>query len=310
MQISRLFEIVYILMNKKNTTAKELCEHFEVSQRTIYRDIETLCQAGIPIYTTKGKGGGISLMDHFVLNKSVLSTEEQDEILAALSGFRIATNASSDHVINKLGALFGNKGSDWIEVDFSSWNKSELDKSKYNQMKDAILSHNVLSFHYYNSNGQESQRSIEPYKLVFRGQAWYLYGFCRSRKDFRYFKISRIRELQVENNIFIPDSKQTRPIEEVSENVNYPMIPVVLRLDSEMGYRVYDEFPGEHISKNPDGSFLVRTVLQSGIWLAGYLMSFEDHLEIIAPKELRDTVIVKLKNALSKNTSAISTNEP
>ncbi|MDF2487346.1 MAG: transcriptional regulator, partial [Herbinix sp.] len=107
LQISRLFEIVYILMNKKNTTAKELCDHFEVSRRTIYRDIETLCQAGIPIYTMKGKGGGISLMDNFVLNKSVLSEQDQDDILTALSGFKAATNADTDQVINKLGALFG-----------------------------------------------------------------------------------------------------------------------------------------------------------------------------------------------------------
>ncbi len=301
MQISRLFEIVYILMNKKNATAKELCEHFEVSQRTIYRDIETLCQAGIPIYTTKGKGGGISLMDNFVLNKSVLSEQEQDEILAALSGFRAATNKDSDRVINKLGALFGNKSSDWIEVDFSNWSSNEMDKNKFNQMKAAILSHNVLGFHYYNSNGQESHRSIEPYKLLFRGQAWYLCGYCRSKKDNRYFKVNRIRDLQVEDETFTPNPSLTKPSGEPSETVSYPMLPVVLKLDAEMGYRVYDEFPGEHIQRNSDGSFLVRTILQGGSWLTGYLMSFEDHLEIMEPLELREEVLQKYRNALSKN---------
>ena len=145
MQISRLFEIVYILMNKKSTTAKELCEHFEVSQRTIYRDIDTLCQAGIPIYTTKGKGGGIALMDNFVLNKSVLSEQEQNEILAALSGFKVATNTASNQVLHKLGALFGNKSTEWIEVDFSNWNNNEPDKNKFNLIKETILNHKVFT---------------------------------------------------------------------------------------------------------------------------------------------------------------------
>ncbi len=301
MQISRLFEIVYILMNKKNTTAKELCEHFEVSQRTIYRDIETLCQAGIPIYTTKGKGGGISLMEHFVLNKSLLSEQEQNEILSALSGFKATTNIDSDRVINKLCALFGNKSMDWIEVDFSNWGNNELDKSKFNQLKEAILSHNVLTFYYYNSNGQGSHRSIEPYKLMFRGQAWYLYGYCRDKKDSRYFKVSRIRDMQIGDETFPYNPAIAKPSEKSQIADSYPTFPIVLKLDAEMGYRVYDEFSGAHIQQNEDGSFIVRTVLHGGSWLTGYLMSFEDHLSIIEPKELRDDILQKYNNAISKN---------
>ncbi|MDF2905861.1 MAG: transcriptional regulator DeoR family [Herbinix sp.] len=300
MQIGRLFEIVYILMNKKNTTAKELCEHFEVSQRTIYRDIETLCQSGIPIYTTKGKGGGIALMDNFVLNKSVLSEKEQNEILTALGGFKAATNADSDQVINKLGALFGNKSSDWIEVDFSNWNNNELDKSKFNQLKEAILKHNLLSFHYNNSGGQESSRCIEPYKLVFRGQAWYLFGYCLDKEDSRYFKITRIRDLEVKEEKFTPNSAKHKHKEEPSEAASYPMIPAVLRIDAKMAFRIYDEFPAENITKASDGSFLIRTLLHGGSWLTGYLMSYEDHLEILEPLQLREEIIHKLKKSLSK----------
>jgi predicted DNA-binding transcriptional regulator YafY len=300
MQISRLFEIVYILMNKKNTTAKELCEHFEVSQRTIYRDIETLCQAGIPIYTTKGKGGGIALMDNFVLNKSVLSEQEQNEILAALSGFKAATNANSDQVIHKLGALFGNKSSDWIEVDFSNWNNNILDKNKFNQIKDAILNHDVLTFHYYNSGGQESYRLIEPYKLQFRGQAWYLFGNCLDKKDFRYFKITRIRDLEVKDEKFILNPAIAKAKEEPSEAISYPTIAAVLKVDAKMGFRVYDEFPAENITKALDGSFLIRANLHGGSWLTGYLLSFEDHLEVLEPAQLREEMIQKIKNSLSK----------
>ncbi len=300
MQISRLFEIVYILMNQKNTTAKELSEHFEVSQRTIYRDIETLCQAGIPIYTTKGKGGGIALMENFILNKSLLTKQEQNEILAALSGFKAATNTATDQIINKLGALFGNNSYDWIEVDFSNWNYNELDKDKFNQIKNAILNRNVISFEYYNASGQNSHRLIDPYKLWFRGQAWYLFGYCRNKKAGRYFKISRIRDLEITKEAFIPNPSILKPEEEPTKAVSYPMIFAVLKLDPSMGYRIYDEFPGECIQRSLDGSFIVRTTLQDSGWLMGYLMSFEEHLEILEPQELRDKIIMKHKNALSK----------
>jgi predicted DNA-binding transcriptional regulator YafY len=204
MQINRLFEIVYILMNKKSTTTKELSEHFEVSQRTIYRDIETLCQAGIPIYTTKGKGGGIGLLEHFILNKSLLSDQEQSDILSALQGLKATSYADTDKVLSKLNSMFGNKGQDWIEVDFSYWNSNEEDKQKFGQLKDAILSHRIIQFDYYNSYGQESHRTLEPGKLVFKGQAWYLYGYCRDKKDERFFKISRIKSLQIDNVTFSP----------------------------------------------------------------------------------------------------------
>ena len=300
MQISRLFEIVYLLMNKKNCTAKELSEHFEVSQRTIYRDIDTLCQSGVPIYTVKGKGGGIALMDNFIINKSVLSKQEQDEILAALSGFQAASNSEASQALKKLNALFGNQRSDWIEVDFSNWSRNEEDKQKFHLLKEAILSCHVIHFRYFNSYGQESERSLEPYKLAFRGQGWYLYGFCRTKKEFRYFKTTRIKELTIETETF-PFNQAYAAQKELPPYVpSKPPMIVELQIDAEMGYRVYDEFPQEAITKNNDGSFLIHTSLQQGGWLTGYLMSYEDHITILSPPDLRDSMIQKHKKALEK----------
>jgi predicted DNA-binding transcriptional regulator YafY len=300
MQINRLFEIVYILMNKKSTTAKEFCEHFEVSQRTIYRDIETLCQAGIPIYTTKGKGGGIGLMEHFVLNKSLLSEEEQSDILSALQGLKATSYADTGNVLSKLNSLFGSKSPDWIEVDFSYWNSNEEDKQKFGQLKEAILNHKVIQFDYYNSYGQESHRILEPHKLIFKGQAWYLYGYCRDKKDDRFFKISRMKALQISAEVLQPtllipseDKKQDR-------QPNYPQTEVSFKADAEMAFRVYDEFPKEAIEKQEDGSFLIHAKLYGGSWLPGYLMSYEDHIEVLGPPELRNIIIEKYQKALKK----------
>lgn len=299
MQISRLFEIVYILMNKKNTTAKELSEHFEVSQRTIYRDIETLCQARIPIYTSKGKGGGIGLLENFVLNKSLLSEQEQNDILTALQGLKATNYSDSDQILTKLNSLFGNKTADWIEVDFSYWSSNEEDKSKFRDMKVAILDHRVLQFEYYNSKGEETHRSIEPRKMMFKGQAWYLYGFCREKKDFRYFKISRIKSLKISEEIFFISSNE-KINEEIPKQIPVNMLQVKLKIDSEMAFRVFDEFPPEAIEKNSDGSFLIHTQFQFGSWLYGYLMSYEDHIEILEPIDIRDHIISIYKNTLSK----------
>ncbi|MGB8452142.1 MAG: HTH domain-containing protein [Anaerocolumna sp.] len=137
MQVNRLFEIVYILLNKNYTTAKELAEHFEVSVRTIYRDIDILCQSGIPIYTSKGKGGGIGLLDNFVLNKSVLSKMEQEGIISALQGLNATNYPDINQVLSKLNNLFGTKQNNWIEVDFSDWGESQ--KENFNLIKTAVI---------------------------------------------------------------------------------------------------------------------------------------------------------------------------
>jgi predicted DNA-binding transcriptional regulator YafY len=136
-QVNRLFEIIYILLDKKIVTAKELAEHFGVSQRTIYRDVDTLSLAGIPVYTEKGKGGGISLLPEFVLNKSILSEKEQNEILTALHGLANVKTAETDQVLQKLSTIFNKTAANWLEVDFSDW--SYANGCVFNDFKTAIL---------------------------------------------------------------------------------------------------------------------------------------------------------------------------
>lgn len=300
MQISRLFEIVYILMNQKTTTAAELSQHFEVSTRTIYRDIESLCQAGIPIYTNKGKGGGITLMDHFVLNKSVLTEQEQNEILSALTGLSAVNYPDVDQILSKLNSLFGSKNYDWIEVDFSDWNSTKNDKDKFQLIKESILNQKLIQFDYYNSYGQKTYRKVEPRRLVFRGQAWYLYGFCKDKSDYRYYKITRIQELKKceESFPFTPLPPKEAIADTYQRTAN--LLSVVLRISASMAYRIYDEFPPEAISREANGDFIIQTKLQEGGWLIGYLMSFEDQLEVLEPSELRNNLMQIFENSLKK----------
>lgn len=299
MQINRLFEIVYILLDKKTITAKELSERFEVSVRTIYRDIDTLSGAGIPIYTSKGKGGGISLIENFVLNKSVLSEKEQKEILMSLQSLNAMKFLDVEPVLNKLSTVFNKESESWIDVDFSQWGSNKTEKEKFNILKTAILNTSIINFEYFSSYGEKTLRIIEPLKLVFKGQGWYLYGFCRVKHDFRIFKITRIKNLKLLNETFKRDIP-TDIWEDNDRSYKNNMVTLVLKIDEKMAYRIYDEFDEEDIVKNSDGSFTATVNFPNGDWIYGYVLSYGNYAEVIHPNHMREIISMKLEEALKK----------
>lgn len=299
MQINRLFEIVYILLDKKTITARELSEHFEVSVRTIYRDIDTLSIAGIPIYTNKGKGGGISLIEDFVLNKSVLSEKEQNEILMSLQSLNAMKFIDVGPVLKRLSTIFNKESTNWIDVDFSQWGSDDSEKEKFNIIKTAIISTKMVSFDYFSSYGEKTLRTVEPLKLVFKGQGWYLYGFCRLKGEFRIFKITRIKNLGLLNETF----KREIPIDiwgEGNKSYKNKMVTLILKIDKRMAYRLYDEFDQENIKKNSDGSFTAIITFPEGDWIYGYVMSYGEYAEVIEPKDIREIIKGKFEEGLKK----------
>ena len=299
MQINRLFEIVYILLDKKTITAKELSEHFEVSVRTIYRDIETLSIAGIPVYTNKGKGGGISLIENFVFNKSVLSEKEQNEILMSLQSLNAMKFLDVEPVLKRLSTIFNKESTNWIDVDFTQWGSDDSEKEKFNVIKTAIISTKIVSFDYFSSYGEKTLRTVEPLKLIFKGQGWYLYGFCRLKSQFRIFKITRIKNINLLNDIF----KRDIPMDiwgEGDKSYKNKRVTLVLRIDEKMAYRLYDEFYQEDIKKNLDGSFTATVTFPEGDWIYGYVMSYGEYAEVIEPKDIRKIIKRKFEQGLKK----------
>lgn len=297
MKGNRLFEIIYILLDKKNVTAKELAEHFEVSQRTIYRDIEDLSQAGVPIYMTKGKGGGISLLSDFILNKAILSQKEKKEILAAMQGLNAVNKSEFNGVLSKLSSFLGGDNENWIEVDFSNWDKNNTLGEKFTTIKNSIINKNLISFEYFNSNGKLLERIVEPLKLVFKGQGWYLYAYCREREDNRFFKLTRMSNI----NIILENFNRTVPNKIFSEeDTGYynELIHLKLRIDKKLAFRIYDEL--HNYSLDDNGDFIVNLDFPSGDWLFGYLMSFGEYIEVLEPLNIRDEIKKKLMYALKK----------
>lgn len=296
MQIERLFEIVYTLLDRGTVTAQELADKLNVSKRTILRDIETLALAKVPVYTTQGKGGGVSLLDGYVLDKAVLSDEEKEQILLGIKTL-LPTGNASDKALSKLGSLFAVKNTDWIEIDFSRCSNPKHDREKFDTLKDAIMQRKALAFSYPNSTGEISKRKAYPLKLVFQGQAWYIQAFCLLKKDYRTFKINRMIDLQVLPETFEATLYTPPPV--VPQSIpTQDKIHLRAVFTAAVAYRIYDEFNPEDISKNADGSFTVDTSMPFDEWVYGYFLSYGDNVHILESTALRETLQKKIKEML------------
>lgn len=295
MQINRLFEIVYLLLNQPTLTAGQLAEHFEVSPRTIYRDVELLSSSGIPVYMTKGKGGGISLLPDFVLNKTVLTDSEKADVLSALHAVDAVSLDKTNTAVNKLSSLFGSGSSDWVEVDFSDWANADEEASVFNTLKAAILGKQAIAFLYHGEKNS-AQRTVEPLKLCFKGQSWYLYAHCRLREDYRFFKLRRIKELSVLPEHF----ERNSPAKLFNDPHVFPdeFVTITLKLGKELAYRVYDEFT--QYEQQPDGSFIAHLTMPGGDWVHHYLATFGAQCEVLAPEEIRQQITEQLKKTLQQ----------
>lgn len=299
MQISRLFEMVYLLMDKKNMTAKELAAYFEVSTRTILRDIETLSTAGIPIYTSQGRGGGISILDNYVLNKTVISEDEQNQILFALQGLAATQQLETERILGRLQNFFEKADTRWIEVDFSRWGNAEVDKAKFEQLKNAIIRKYAITFLYSSSYGETTQRKVYPQKLIFKSKSWYLQAFCLPKENYRTFKVNRMRDIESLSETFAGMTFQPPELEPADQE-SPCLLDLKLQFLPHVAYRLYDEFDEQSIIKEEDGTFMVNVRLPGDDWLYDYLLSFGASVEVLAPEIVREELIrqvekIKLK---------------
>lgn len=286
-------------MDKKILTARELSEHFEVSVRTIHRDLDVLSEAGIPIYTMQGKGGGISLLGNYTLDRSLLTDEEQTDILMALQSLSSMDFPDANVVLERLGSLFRKEDSGWLEVDFSPWGSDVENKEKFNLLKYAIVHHRVITFDYYNSKGEKSSRRAEPVKLLFKYNAWYFTAYCCARNAYRTFKVSRMREFHVTEQAFLL-REPAKEIPDASEELLKDTINVQLRVSSSGAYRVYDDFPNDKITLNPDGSFTVNGSFPNDEALYAYLLSYGSTLAGVSPDTVKNHLIEKLSSMTEK----------
>lgn len=285
MRDSRLFRILYYILEKGKVTANELSEKFEVSVRTIYRDIDVISSAGIPIYATQGKGGGIEIADDFVLKKSLLSEKEQEQILVALKGLEGINKQYENELLTKLSAFFKIKNTNWIEVDFTNWQRGNEYDELFNDIKSAIINKNIIRFTYFSSNEKETSREVKPIRLLFKGWDWYVYTFCLLRNEFRYFKLSRIRDLKILDENFEDSYEYVVLIKKMEYK---DTVHVKLKFDRKVAFRVYDEM-GD-IKEDEEGNLYAEIELPNDYNLYNYIFSFGESVEVLEPIEIRNNI--------------------
>ena len=286
MKIDRLIGILSILLQEEKTTAPELAERFEVSKRTINRDIEDLCKAGIPICTAQGTGGGISIMEGYRMDRTILTSKDMQLILAGLRSLdSVSGSGYYGRLMEKIQAGSSEfiSGRDSILIDLSSWHRASL-APKIETIQNAIADRKMVRFQYFAPSG-ESERMVEPYYLVFRWSSWYLWGWCRDREDFRLFKLNRMVEVCEAEESF---ECREAAMPDLSDEKIFPgTLKVKALFDPDQKWRLVEEFGPECFTEQDDGRLFFTADHADMESLVTWFMTFGDKAELLEPQEAR-----------------------
>lgn len=289
MKIDRMIGILSILLQEEKTTAPELAEQFEVSRRTINRDIEELCKAGIPVRTMQGTGGGISIMDGDRMDRTILTSKDMQMILAGLRSLdSVSGSRYYGRLMEKLQAGSSGfiNGRDSMLIDLSSWYKETL-APKIEAIQDAIENRRLVDFKYYAPSG-ESTRTIEPYYLVFQWSSWYVWGWCPRREDFRLFKLNRIDQLSAREECFVC---REVPVPDLSNEKIFPGgIRVKALFTPDVKWRLVEEFGPHCFTETDDGRLLFSADYTDMENLVTWILTFGGKAEVLEPPVVRSAV--------------------
>lgn len=294
MKTDRLIGILSVLLQQERSTAPELAAKFEVSRRTINRDIEALCKAGIPICTFQGAGGGIGIMEGYRMDRTLLTSKDMQMILAGLRSLDSVSGSSYyGQLMEKLkpGASDFVSGRDSVLIDLSSWSKESL-APKISLIQDAVEERRQIAFYYY-APGGNGTRNIEPYYLIFKWSSWYVWGWCLKRKDFRLFKLNRMEALRKTDLGFEP---RKVPMPDLSNERIFPAnIRVRALFEPETKWRLVEEFGPRCFEVQEDGRLLFRMDYTDEDTLANWLLTFGSKVEVLEPESVRTRLLETAK---------------
>lgn len=298
MRIDRMLAITIILLNKEKVSARELSEKFEVSIRTIYRDIDTINMAGIPIVSFPGKDGGFGILENYKIDRQVLKLDDMIAILSALKGLNITLeNREIDSVIGKITTLIPEDKAAELKtyeqqfvVDILPWEDEEVFKKKMGLLHKAVVDNNPVSFSYRNTNNQVSSRVVEPMTIILKGLAWYLFGYCRLKEECRVFKISRIKELELLKETFVPKNYSYKTYFK-DRKQDYKTITVKLKFTPHVQFAVEELFAEQDIKETgEDGSLFIEKKIIPDNWFYSRILGFGEHVEVLSPPEVRNRI--------------------
>ncbi|MCK8451614.1 helix-turn-helix transcriptional regulator [Bacillus safensis] len=307
MKIDRILSIVMLLISKKQIQAKDLAELHEVSVRTIYRDIETINQAGIPVVTTQGAGGGISLVDDYRLEKKLFTDDDIELILTALESMTSAYSfKESEHVLKKIKSLIPPQSDEsekqhHVFIDLSSWGKDSQAEKKLQLIHTAASAHQFIQFTYRNAKGETLPRKVEPYTLVLKGRHWYLYAFCCVKNDFRLFKLTRMTDLITISAYFRPKriKNEEKPWKD-SWHEEPSVTTLTLRLTEASVGKVKEWVDENELIICSDGTYLAALTVPQDDWLHSFLFHLGPDVDILSPQHIKEAFDLQLKQFMKR----------
>lgn len=307
MKIDRMLTIIVMLLNRSRISAKELAEKFGISVRTVYRDIESINLAGIPIISYPGNNGGFGIIENYKLDHQLLTLNNLFSILSALKGINSTLeDVELESSIEKLRNLIPQDKTHHLDlhmeqiiISIQPWEYTTKQKQRVKIIQNAITQTQLIKISYRNYANETSTRQIEPMSLVFKGYTWYLFAYCHLKTDYRVFKISRIIDLQVEDIIFTRREKSYREIEEASKK-QVPLTNITLKFAPQVRTRVEDVFDRENIEILNTGELVVTAQFPKKEWYFSMIFSFGEYVEVLGPERVRRAVASRIKSMHEK----------
>ncbi len=306
MKIDRLLAIIILLLNRRSVTAREIAEKYEVSIRTIYRDIDTIIQAGIPVVSYQGLGGGYCIMRNYKISHQLLTLNDMSAILMALKGVNTTfQNKEIDQAMEKINTLVPHDKEDEINIqlnqfalDILPWGVSENQKIKLKIIQQAIAQNLCIQFTYRNYSGVKNERTVEPITVIFKGYTWYVFAFCKLKNDYRIFRFSRISSLHTLDTKFVRKNvsyeNYMKPVDETR-----PMIDIKLKFSPKKRVWVEDYFNEESIKIVNDEEIIVEISFPEDEWVYSTILGFGEDVEVLEPEHIRKIIKQKAKKIVN-----------
>lgn len=283
-KIERLISIIMILLQKNVISATEFAKLFNVSKRTILRDMETLGLSNIPIYAINGVNGGYGIMDEYKIDKRLLSSKDLENILTALGGLgKILFSDEVESTLKKIESMIGSTTSGGtIQLSFYNWDGRPEIVQILKTCQEATEQGRLLTFDYIDQSGVKSQRRVEPYQLHFNEMSWYLKGFCLDRMEYRTFKLSRTDNLKIDIETFVARDYMT---EQKTEQYYQPkLITIKVLISRRIKDQFIERYGQKRIGAYNSELFIAEIDMPQNYFGFRFLASFGTDLEILEPK--------------------------
>ncbi|MBA3927732.1 helix-turn-helix transcriptional regulator [Listeria rustica] len=304
MKIERLIGIIMLLLQRELVSAAEMASMFEVTKRTIYRDVDTLSMANIPVYTMPGVKGGIGIMPTYKVDKKLLTVEDLTAIITGLSGFeQLLSSADIKKTLQKMKNMLGHENelpASSISLDFSNLAMKQEFNENVERLHLAIKKQQFVALTYIDRDGNQTIRRVEPYHLLFRNRSWYLQGYSLERQDFRTFKLSRVIELEVAAETFEARPFILKPFRASTTTTPFQMKEARLIIDKIAREQIALRFGVTTIEPLDESYFSAKVTLPNHEVGYRFLLNLGTHVTVCKPGEFYDGFVAYLQEIQCK----------